>query len=269
MVEIFQNIRKIYVFSDPCEALKPYIEFFSESSIPDGLAAVGNNFSSVKMFPSWTPTFYINLGTPYYIDLKAKRYLIKVAEDILILRNDDITRHKLPADHLYTIKFNPGGLEAILGINQLSLADKITDLRQVLPLRLLDNIRRAENFEVRTALMQNYLLRVFERQQTKDHFIGLVNDAIGEYTTSGMSLSTSHVAERVFVTSKTINRYFNRIIGISPKAYFSMLRARTALTAYVSRQDEFVPFDFGYYDISHFHKDVIRFTGKKLTQHKI
>ena len=269
MVEIFQNIRKIYVFKDPCEVLKPYIEFFSESSMPAGIAAVGDSFSSVKMFPSWTPTFYINLGTPYYIDLKTKRYLIKAGEDVLILRNDDVTRHKLPADHLYTVKFNPGGLEAILGINQLGLADKITDLTQILPLTLLNDIRRADSFELRTTLMENYLLKAFERQSMQDHFIGLVNDAIGEYAASGMSLNTSAVAERVFLSSKSINRYFNRVIGLSPKAYFSMLRARTALTAYVSGQDEFVPFDFGYYDISHFHKEVIRFTGKKLAQHKI
>jgi hypothetical protein len=32
MVEIFDNIRKIYTFSDACPELADHIEFFSESS---------------------------------------------------------------------------------------------------------------------------------------------------------------------------------------------------------------------------------------------
>jgi len=269
MVEIFQDIRKIYAFSNPCGELEPYIEFFSESSAVNPIAKLNETFASVKMFPSWTPTFYINLGIPYYIDLKSVRHFIRSDEDILILRNDDVTRHKLPADHLFTVKFHPGGLEAILGLNQAALADRITDLREILPVSLLQSIREAANFEGRTILMQTYLLKMHQQLPRKDHFIRLVNDAIGEYSGSGMQLSTSAVAERIFITSKTINRYFNRVVGISPKAYFSTLRARTALTAYVQQQDGFVPIDYGYYDLSHFSKDIRRFTGQRLPQNKV
>jgi len=72
------------------------------------------------------------------------------------------------------------------------------------------------------------------------------------------------MAEKMFVTSKTINRYFNKVVGTSPKNYFSIMRARVALTAYVNQKDVFIPYDFGYYDMSHFYKDVVKFTGQKL-----
>ncbi|MBS1503041.1 MAG: helix-turn-helix domain-containing protein [Bacteroidetes bacterium] len=75
------------------------------------------------------------------------------------------------------------------------------------------------------------------------------------------------MAERMFVSSKTINRYFNRVVGISPKSYFSILRARTALTSYVIHKKDFNPYEFGYYDMSHFYKEVVGFTGKKLIEH--
>ena len=74
------------------------------------------------------------------------------------------------------------------------------------------------------------------------------------------------MAEKMFVSSKTINRYFNRVVGISPKNYFSIMRARTALTAYVNQQSVFIPYDHGYYDMSHFYKDVVKFTGQRLVE---
>lgn len=92
----------------------------------------------------------------------------------------------------------------------------------------------------------------------------MVNDAIGEFEASGLQLNTSAVAERLFISSKTINRYFHRVVGSSPKTYFSILRARTALSAFVSEKP-FVPFDYGYFDMSHFYKDIAKFTGQKLS----
>ena len=82
-----------------------------------------------------------------------------------------------------------------------------------------------------------------------------------------MPLNTGEMAEKMFVSSKTINRYFNRVVGISPKSYFSVMRARMALTQYVNHKSNFTPYDFGYCDMSHFYKEVVRFTGKKLTEH--
>lgn len=267
MIEIFQNIRKTYKFSLPCEELVNYIEFYSQSTLDCSFPYVRDKFSSVKMFPSWTPTFYINLGVPYYIDLKNSRYYVKAEEDVLILRNGDVTRHKLPADNIFTVKFNPGGLETVLGINQVSIVDQIINLNQILPLQLLRRIKRPISFEERVKLMEAYLLETYVKRGNPDHYVKIVNDCIGEYQITGMQLNTSNVAERIFITSKTINRYFNRVIGTSPKSYFSILRGRSALTAFINDRENFIPMNYGYYDLSHFHKDIVNFTGQRLTKH--
>jgi methylphosphotriester-DNA--protein-cysteine methyltransferase len=83
-----------------------------------------------------------------------------------------------------------------------------------------------------------------------------------------MKYNVNEMAAKLFTTSKTINRYFNRVIGTTPKNYFSIIRARTALTAYVSDRKTFIPSDYGYYDTSHFYKDVVQFTGRKLIEHR-
>ncbi len=269
MVEIFQNIRKIYQFSKPCEELANYIEFYSQSILDQSVQQLKGEFSSVKMFPSWTPTFYINLGTLYYIDLKDTRYPIEKDEDILILRNEDVIRHKLPTDNIFTVKFNPGGLEAILNINQVPIIDKIINLNLILPWQLLQNIKQHGSFEERVKIIESYLLAACRKPRNQDHYLGVVNNSIGEYQAFGMQLNTSKLAEKQFITSKTLNRYFNRVIGIPPKNYFSILRGRTALTAFINDNENFNPFDYGYYDLSHFHKAIVNFTGKSLKKHQL
>src|SRR6202000_3257107 len=98
MVEIFHNIRKIYTFQQPCGELAEHIEFFSESSLEATREHISDEYFSVKMFASYTPTFYINLGSPDEMTVGEKRHFITADEDILILRNSIVERFNTPAD---------------------------------------------------------------------------------------------------------------------------------------------------------------------------
>jgi AraC-like DNA-binding protein len=265
MVEIFENIRKIYDFEVPCEPLSAYIEFFSESSRSATDEFFNEGYSEVKMYPSWTPTFYINLGTPYLIDLQNLRYKINSGEDVAILRNTEVVRYLQPEDHIFTVKFYPGGLEAILGLSQLPFQNKVIHLNEFLPVRLLLDLKTCISFKQRVCVMESFLLNKITHRPPGDHYQQIVFDAIGEFSNSGMQLNTSEVAERIFLTSKTINRYFNRVIGLGPKAYFSLIRTRAALNNYMAGGSQFAPWEHGYYDHGHFYKDVVKLTGRKLS----
>lgn len=264
MVEIFQDIRQPYDFARPCEALAPYVEFYAQSSPARTPPPAAPTYWSSQMFASWTPTCYINLGPAYLIDLAHTRYAVRAGEDVLLLRNTAIARHKRATDNVFTLKFYPGGLEAVLGINQVPLADRLLPLTYVLPATLLAHLKQPLSFTERVAVLEPFLLRAFRRPASPDHYVRLVHDAIGEYQASGLQLNTSAVAERLFLTSKTINRYFHRVVGTAPSQYFALLRARTALTAFVADPSAFAPSDHGYYDRSHFAKAVHRFTGHPL-----
>jgi AraC-like DNA-binding protein len=234
MVEIFQNIRQAHDFSQPCAALAPYVEFYAQSARtqlpPPGALA----YQSSTMFASWTPTCYINLGPAYLIDLAHTRYTVRAGEDVLLLRNTTVARHKRATDNLFTLKFYPGGLEAVLGISQVQFVSRLVPLTHVLPEPLLKHLKQPISFSERVSVLEAFLLRTFCQPAHPDHYIRLVHDAIGEYQASGLVLSSSAVAERVFLTSKTINRYFHRVVGTSPSQYFAILRARMALTAFVA-----------------------------------
>jgi AraC-like DNA-binding protein len=266
MVEIFQNIRHFYDFASPCEELADYIEFFSECSAARIQAHFGQAPLVVTMFASWTPTFYINLGASYALDVARVRHQVPAGGDVLILRNETVTRLNRPGDNVFAVKFYPGGLEAVLGISQVQLGSQLVDLRRVLPPPLLAQLKQPLSFAERTDLMQQYLLRAHRPNPRTDHYRALVGDAIEEYAANGLQLNTSALAERLFLTSKSLNRYFHRVVGTSPKQYFSVLRARAALTAFVAQPHDFAPFDYGYCDRSHFNKAVRQFTGRKLTE---
>jgi AraC-like DNA-binding protein len=263
LVEIFENIRKIYEFKAPCKDLAAHIDFFSESSPDATKHYIAEENFSIKMFPSWTPTFYINLGERYHITLGNRTYAVSKDQDIAILRNTLVERHNAPTDHIFTIKFYPGSLETILNINQTCLIDRMTDLSTLLPGWLLLSVKEASSFEERVAILEAYLLNQYQnKSNNRLHF---VREAIGNYLQGDLLPGVNELAEKQFVSSKTFNRNFHRVVGTSPKNYFSIIRARTALSAYVLRDPLFTPTAFGYYDMSHFYKEVIAFTGQKLT----
>ncbi|MES2109551.1 MAG: helix-turn-helix domain-containing protein [Bacteroidota bacterium] len=267
MVEIFNDIRKIYQFYQPCDELARHVEFISES-MPGTAENIGREdipplFSSVKMFPSWTPTFWINLGPRYYLFAGNVTRIVQSTDDVLLLRDAAVERLKQSNDHIFTVKFRPGGLEAVLGISQPKLAGQVVNLNEILPPAFLQKIRQPMAVAERVAMMQQFLLSSY-KNKTEDYYLKFVAGCIENYSAADMQLNTSQVAERMFVTSKTINRYFHKVVGLSPKNYFSIMRTRTALTAWVNQKEQFTPYDFGYYDMSHFYKDVVKFTGQKL-----
>ncbi|RYU94617.1 helix-turn-helix domain-containing protein [Emticicia agri] len=264
MVEIFDNIHKIYQYRSPCGELADYIEFFSESSPKATREHMADAPFKVRLFPSWTPTFWFNLGSPYQLLISNKQYSIQTDEDVLLLRDTIVERYNLPTDHIFTVKFSPGGFEAIFGIKQSFLGDKPVHLTTILPNQLIQKIKSVTDFEERVNLLQNFFLIMCKKHGHQKHEFRTVQKAIETYHISHMEYNSSEVAREIFATNKTIYRYFNQVVGTTPKNYFSTIRVRTALQNYVAKKPDFSPYDFGYYDMSHFYKDVVKFTGRKL-----
>jgi AraC-like DNA-binding protein len=136
----------------------------------------------------------------------------------------------------------------------------LVSVLELLPSKLILALKNADSFEKRCTMAEDYLLAQ-ATAKTPDHYRLIVGDIVEGYRESGMHYNVSELAERYFLTSKTINRYFHRVIGTSPKDYFSILRARAALVCYADAEQAFDPTCFGYYDPSHFYREAARFTG--------
>lgn len=267
MTELFNNIRGLYHFEAPCEELRPYIEFFSESCFQSTERIVNGQPFSIKMFKSWTPTFWINLGPGYNLVLDGKIHHIKANNAIAVTRSATAERINDPADHLFTVKFYPGALKHLIDIDQARINSGIVELHELLPQTFIQKIRSAECFEKRMRIFEEYFLQKLSTSKKKDHYTHLVTQTIASYHEGEYRFNVSELAFKSFTSSRTLTRYFERVIGVSPKQYFEAARARSALTSFLKEKKSFDAGAFGYYDKSHFYRSIASFTGQPLSAH--
>ncbi|MEE1943987.1 helix-turn-helix domain-containing protein [Pedobacter sp. KR3-3] len=264
MTEIFENIKKLYEFEQPCEELSPYIEFFSETSLAATQSHVASEEFTVKLFPSYTPTIWINLGSPYFLKNGNDWKSVDQQTDVLVLRNEIIERRNLPTDNIFTIKFFPGAIEALFGISQAQIGSQILQAAELIPYATLQKLKNLSDFKDRIKLLEDFFLAKLYQKNKVGHYYSHVQKAIALFADSGLANKNSELAQQLALTDKSLYRYFTQTVGASPKTYMAMLRARTALTAYIADTPNFNPYLYGYYDRSHFYKDVYNFTGQRL-----
>jgi AraC-like DNA-binding protein len=266
MTEIFDNIRKLYQFKTPCEALVDHIEFFSESSLDAMERYIGADQFTVKLFPSYTPTIWLNLGSPYLLKNGTTWQLINERSDILLLRNEIVERRNLPTDNIFTVKFNPGGFETIFGISQTTIGSEIIPVEHIIPAAFIKKLKGLGSFADRMVLLEQFFLEKLEKNKKREGFyLACIKDTVNVFTRSGLDVEISELAKKLYISEKTLYRCFTKVVGANPKTYLAITRARSALTSYVADPTGFSPYDHGYYDRSHFYKDVVKFTGQKLS----
>jgi AraC-like DNA-binding protein len=267
MTELFNDIRSLYRFKDPCDGLKNHIEFFSETCFESTKQIMNDQSFSIKMFKSWTPTFWINPGPSYRLVLNGTIHRINANSAIAVTRNVTAERINHPSDHLFTVKFYPGALKYLFDVDQTKLSSGLVELNELLPESLIQQIKSAGCFEQRIALMEQFILKKASNKKEIDHYSSLVMRAIGFYNHDGMKFNVNEIAFKTFTSSKTLRRYFERVIGVSPKQYFESVRLRTAFRSFLYDRKNFDPVEFGYYDRSHFYKSVTQFTGERIAEH--
>ncbi len=222
---------------------------------------------SIKMFKSWTPTFWINLGPSYSLVLNGITHRIKANSAIAVTRNVTSERLNHPADYLFTVKFYPGALKHLIDVDLTKLRSGLVELNELLPGCLIQQIRSVKCFEQRVSLIEQFVLQKMSNKKATDHYTNLVMQTICFYDENGMKFNINELTFKTFTTSKTLRRYFERVIGISPKQYFESVRLRTSLSSFLSDRKSFNPVEYGYYDSSHFYRSVAGFTGERIADH--
>ncbi|MES2795510.1 MAG: helix-turn-helix domain-containing protein, partial [Bacteroidota bacterium] len=265
MTEIFDNIRKLYQFKNPCFELIDYVEFFSESCPKANEQFIDSEEFTVKLFPSFTPTIWLNLGSTYQLKNGITCKNIYPKNDILVLRNTVLERKNHRTDHIFTIKFYPMAFEVVFGISQSKIGNDFIDVNEIISPTIIKKLKDLGSFEDRIALLENYFIEKLNRNRASKFQFECIKASVEAFTNAGLSLKNRELANDVCLTEKTFYRYFKNTIGTNPKHYLATVRARKALTAYANGNSGFSPIDFGYFDFGHFSKDVARFTGNKLS----
>jgi len=136
---------------------------------------------------------------------------------------------------------------------------EIANLRNTTQQLTLDfgNVRSFtfENFTDSVQQWENELLKLRGNRVIDAHKQRL---AQAIYNAKG-SLSAGELADQIFLTNRTINRYLNKYLGISLKTYITIQRA---FQAYIKiRQGDLSP-TVDYYDQSHYIREIRKYTGE-------
>ncbi|HTM66287.1 MAG TPA: AraC family transcriptional regulator [Flavipsychrobacter sp.] len=165
-----------------------------------------------------------------------------------------------PQTLAFVISFRPLAVEYIL---ETSIADLLNSAKD-----LPDDFWNfsADDLEDFDAFQEKALVEISRRlpkqmDERKRDLFRLIYASNGE-------MSVKELSEKVFWTSRQINRYFNRQLGLSLKAYCNILRFRTSVE-HIAKGKLFPELDFA--DQTHFIREIKKFSGvapKELSRNK-
>jgi len=143
------------------------------------------------------------------------------------------------------------------------IANQILDFREIgrqSEANLAEAIAQSDTFESRVELFRSYLWQKLEnplKNKARD-----ISEAfrylVINYQNPGVIQSYS---EKSGFSTRTISRWFNHDIGISPKKIARIVRFNKALYALHAEKETGFYFDFGYFDQAHFLREFKEFTG--------
>ncbi len=169
-------------------------------------------------------------------------------------------RSILPQTLFFDINFKPLGVEYILN---MSIAGLLNSAKH-LPEDFWDfDTGSLENFNTfhKKAIQTITALLPASTDERKRKLFELIYSSNGE-------MSVKELSEKVFWSSRQINRYFNQQFGLSLKAYCNILRFRASLE-HIAQGKLFPELNFS--DQNHFIKEIKKFSGvvpKELSKNK-
>jgi AraC-like DNA-binding protein len=157
---------------------------------------------------------------------------------------------------IFAVRFKPLAIELLENINLKSLLNSSkylgTDFIGI------DNLA-FDNFNDFCKHIENYLQNRIEKSKTlNDLKIRLFNEIFKKEIFNVQELS-----EKVFWTSRQINRYFNLNFGLSLKEYLNILRCNQT---YKDISKNRLTLQSNYFDQSHFIKEIKKYTGVTPTE---
>jgi AraC-like DNA-binding protein len=165
--------------------------------------------------------------------------------------------------HVFTILFQPTGLNRLIGINMTALVNQDPAASCVLgnsAIALGDAVRMALDFDARVAAVEGWVGTILERHGADDTIGFASRQMIGA---QGRSRIEDLVAKSGLSTSQ-FQRRFATQVGMTPKLYARTIRFDRALAA--RRKSPRRPWtniihELGYFDQAHFIRECHAFAG--------
>lgn len=252
------NLNTIILSTSPL--LYPYIEYYKFIS--------GSIQGTFKIVPSVNQEVYFSLEPDNYSIFSPDRYEVNNPNIFMMGLHDigqEIYSH-IPENKYFesfVIVFKPNGIQKLFRLSNSEIqryAIYGNDIFKADTEFILARLHQASDPHKMKAELENYLLKLIERSP-----IDPMMQSISIFIRKNLGiLSVGTLADKFHITPRTLQRRFRDEFGLSPKCYIQLVRINTAVAMlYSGKYDSLSELAYysGYYDQSHFIRDVKRTCG--------
>lgn len=249
-----------YHRSPPPRPLAHLIDFFWETKFDHLWEQYPRGFSDA-LFPNTGYTYLINLGTPFIMQVGAKKFNMKT--DGFLPRHKAIECYHQPGNHLFGIKFKISPVIFEKKVNFAEYREYIFPLSYLLEQRIIDQVKKARSFSERVKILAQYFQSIVAKYDGSTEPIHIVSSILQHCETKKDFLTpVEEFAAQYGISSRTLHRYFEMTTSISSKKALQILRIRMATDHLANSPETFHSSAYGYYDHSHFYKHLRQFLEK-------
>jgi AraC-like DNA-binding protein len=270
-VEFFhkEHFEKKYHRIPPAAALRSFIDFFWETDFDDLWKKHPKGFSDV-LFPNTGYTYLINLGNPFIMQAGEKK--VEMKSDGFLPRHTSLECYHRPGNKLFGIKFRVSPVIFEKNINFSEYRDYIFPLSYLIDPLIVNAVKKAASFKERVSILNIYFQKIVKKYSGSWKDVETVTAILGYCEQNNkFNSSIENFAQQYEISTRTLQRYFEKTTSISSKKALQIMRIRKAVSHIAESAATFNYSDYGYYDHSHFYKHLRQFlqkdTLKKLQPH--
>ena len=205
----------------------------------------------------------INLSAPIKYKSATKEETFKNSHFIGIQDNYKVVEQKGILD-IFGISFSPTGFYPVIKEPLSKFANNIVLIDQIIPAFkiITEKMAEIESSQQRIAIIEEMLINIIDFKLLPDkNYDSLIND----FLTHGDALNIKDYCKNHFYNQRTVERFFKKYIGITPKAFLMNTKFQKSIKSLrMGNVDSMaqIGYEFNYYDQTHFINSFKSFMGK-------
>ncbi len=242
---------------EPQPSLRGFIINYWETDFETLWASHPDGYTDV-LFPDIGYTYLINLGTPFLIRFPGRSFRMKI--DCFLPRNLLLECRHQPGNKIFGIKFKLSPHIFEKAINFAEYNDGMYSLSYLIDRAVVTRIKSADSFSQRVEIVNKFYHSLVMQHQDELHYVNTVSRILEEFAAPGGGDRRIHdICRKYRIDPRRLQRYFQRTMGTTPKKAMQLIRIRKLLRQVCTNPAAVRITDHGYYDYSHFYKDLKKF----------
>ncbi|MDN5200050.1 helix-turn-helix domain-containing protein [Fulvivirgaceae bacterium BMA10] len=247
-----------YNIFSPCEELKPFIKFFW---ILEDLTGIQEKHSIERVIPDGCMELIIHYGDRFqqYDQTQwkdqSKSLLAGQLKKFLLLRPTGIMG-------MVGARFHPNGAYPFFKIPMNEFQGHVIEADNICDISMLENkIYETKDHHGKVMHFQSFLLQMLHQNFSEEP---LINAAVNLIVEQDGCIPITDVAKKYGSSVRQMERKFNQLIGISPKAFSNLVKLKNFFNlTETGRFQKFtdLAIECGYYDQAHFIREFKQITG--------